>query len=302
MCTSSSSSRPHYLLDYRYLFSANAYTRITLATAGDVLLQTLKDGAWMGRTLYLCSILCIVLLVLLARRLKAHPLLTTLLLWAFGYAAFLAYHNNLQPRYYLVVAVPLTLLVPATIEQLILPRLATSNLRGPLAVASAIFLAAIAVKQGRQTLGYVRHPEYTLLTAARNVQQVIAIHQRQDPTHNSLVLSISGSDLSLMTGLHSIDDDFGTLELVDRVRKYMPGWYVAWNEIDDDKMDALTPFFHIERVASFPAMDDPDRNLLIVYKLEDAIHTPPQNHHRKPPPRALKTRVGQQPSTNQLEH
>ena len=44
--------RPHYLLDYRYLFSANAYTQITLATAGTVLHDTLTDGTWMGAPIY----------------------------------------------------------------------------------------------------------------------------------------------------------------------------------------------------------------------------------------------------------
>ena len=105
-----------------------------------------------------------------------------------------------------------------------------------------------------------------------------------------------------MTGIRSICDDFGTLELADRVKKYKPGWYVAWNQIDDDKMDALTPYYHIERVAAFPAMDDPDRNLLIVYRLDESVETPVVKRKRKGPPRALVTKVGQQPSTNQLEH
>ena len=72
-----------------------------------------------------------------------------------------------------------------------------------------------------------------------------------DSTHPHLVLSISGSDITLMTGVPSIDDDFGTMELAERVRTYRPGWYAAWNELDDDKMDALTPLYHIERVRAF---------------------------------------------------
>ena len=111
--------RPHYLLDYRYLFSANGYTRITLATAGTVLVKTFKDGMWMGRSLFFCAMACSLLAVAQVRHLREHPLIPALLLWAGGYAAFLAYHNNLQPRYYLVVAVPLTLLVPVTLEQLL---------------------------------------------------------------------------------------------------------------------------------------------------------------------------------------
>ena len=294
--------RPHYLLDYRYLFSANGYTRITLSTAATVLATTLTDGVWIGLVLYTCAIGCVIVTLILVKRLRSHPLIPALLLWAIGYEAFLAYHNNLQPRYYLVVAVPLTLLVPLTIEQLVLPLFSGQRVRETVALATLVALGAIAVRESVKTLSYVQHPEYTLVHAAREVQQVVDSHERQDPRHNPLVLSISGSDLSLITGLRSICDDFGTLELVDKVRRYKPGWYVAWNQIDDDKMDALTPYYHIERVAAFPAMDDPDRNLLIVYRLDDSLETPPTRRHRKPTPKALVTKVGQQPSTNQLEH
>jgi hypothetical protein len=116
------------------------------------------------------------------------------------------------------------------------------------------------------------------------------------------VLSISGSDLSLMTGLPSICDDFGTLELSDRVRQYQPGWYVAWNQVDDDKMDALTPLYRLKRVASFPAMDDPERNLLILYRLDPATTPPPRRHRPKPVPKLLQTSFGEQPSPMQLKH
>jgi hypothetical protein len=294
--------RPHYLLDYRYLFSANAYTGITPQTAGSVLLKTFEDGAWMGRALYVCAVACVGVAVIAMKRLREHPLIPALLLWALGYEAFLAYHNNLQPRYYLVIGVPLTLLVPVTLEQIVLPAIRSARWRRGAAMAAAMGLGAIAVGEGVQTVSYVRHPQYTLLHAADEVRDVITAHEKEDPTHNPLVLSISGSDLSLMTGLHSICDDFGTLELAERVKQYRPGWYVAWNQVDDDKMDALTSYYHMERVAAFPAMDDPDRNLLIVYRLDDALHRPLSGRQRKPTPKRLRTKMGQQPSTSQLQH
>ena len=291
-----------YLLDYRYLFSANAYTKITLATAVEVLVSTFKDGAWMGSTVYAAAVMCLLLAAVFWRRLRDSPLIVALILWAVGYAAFLAYHDNLQPRYYLVIAVPLTLLVPVFLEQMVLPMMRRPAARQAMMVAAGLLIAAIAIPDAHTMIHYARHPEYTLLHAARGVEEYIAADQRRDPKHNPLVLSISGSDLSLMTGLRSICDDFGTLELEDRVKVYRPGWYAAWNEIDDDKMDALAPLYRLERVAEFPAMDDPDRNLLILYRLEDADTTTAKRGRRKPVPKRLKTKVGQQPSTSQLEH
>ncbi len=296
----------HYLKDYRYLFSANGYTGITRATFFSVIADTLADGMWMGRVLYpaaLAAAVCVGLMgAVRPRFLRAHPLLPTLVLWAVGYAFFLAYHDNLQPRYYLVIAVPLTLLVPATLEQLALPAFSRPWLRRGLMAAATALLLAIVIPDGRRTIAYTRHPEYTLLQAAQALDAYVTDDRRTDPTHNRLLLSISGSDISLMTGLPSICDDFGTLELTERVARYRPGWYAAWNDVEDDKMEAMAPLFRLERVAAFPAMDDPDRNLLILYKLIPATEPAPPARKPKPTPRRLRTRIGQQPSVEQLEH
>ena len=115
------------------------------------------------------------------------------------------------------------------------------------------------------------------------------------------MLSISGSDLSLMTGLPSICDDFGTMELPERVATYQPGWFITWNEVEDDKMDALAPFYHLERVAAFPAMDDPERNLLILYRLDRATPKAAPHRQRKATPHLLQMKLRQVPSTPQLE-
>jgi 4-amino-4-deoxy-L-arabinose transferase-like glycosyltransferase len=287
--------RPHYLEDYRYLFSANAYTGIELEPFHTVILNTVEDGVWMGYVLYFAFFAVLALALFWRPRLFSNPLFTALLLWTGGYFAFLAYHNNLQPRYYLVVAVPITALVAIGIDQF---REAEGRVRWfARGLATAIVLG-IVVPDAVGQIKFALHPEYTFRAAAEGIKKIVLA----DPTHSHLVLSISGSDLTLMTGLPSIDDDFGTLDLDKRVQQYRPGWYAAWNELDDDKMDALSPLYNAVRVAAFPSMDDPDRNLLILYRLDPKEPTQPARHKRKPTPKPLKTKLGQQPSTNQLVH
>ena len=289
--------RPHFLTDYRYLFSANGYTGITSENFREVILNTVRDGMWLGNVLFPLALVMVVVALLRWRLLLKNPLLVSLILWAAGYMVFLAYHNNLQPRYYLVVAVPLTLLAPLVLDAIWRK---TEGLAGRASVVAMVgVLLTIVVSDARKTLGFVRSPEYTFLRAAEGIRAII----KAEPGHNPLVLSISGSDLSLMTGVPSICDDFGTMELEQRVATYRPGWYVSWNQVDDDKMDALTPTYHLERVAAFPAMDDPDRNLLILYRLDpaDGRHGS-HGRKRKPTPQLLRTRLGQQPSVSQLEH
>jgi hypothetical protein len=293
--------RPYFLSDFQYLFSANGYTGITPGTAFSVLSATVADGLWIGQILYPLAILAAASAFLIRPRLLRNPLIPALLLWAAGYAAFLAYHNNLQPRYYLVIAVPLTLLVPLVFEAVwtSAPNLPLTPLRRLGTASIVAVLAVITFTDARQTLHFVRTPEYTFTSAAAHIRTIIAA----DPSHNPLILSISGSNLSLMTGLPSICDDFGTMDLAMRVRAYHPGWYVTWNQVDDDKMEALAPLYHLHRVAAFPAMDDPDRNLLILYRLDPAAPgTPPRRHHHRNIPRLLQTSFGQQPSVDQLEH
>jgi hypothetical protein len=291
--------RPHFLLDFRYLFDANQYTSITAATAISVLGETLTDGLWIGKILYPLALFAAVA-ALGSGRLRRNPLVISLLLWALGYAAFLAWHDNLQPRYYLVIAVPLTLLVPVVFAKL----WEGSRRRAPkifyraATAITAVALALLIATDARHTLQYVHKPEYTFTAAADQIKKIISA----DHTHSPLVLSISGSNLSLMTGLPSICDDFGTLDLAFRVSTYHPGWYVAWNHVEDDKMEALAPMYHLSRVAAFPAMDDPERNLLILYRLDPISPAPPPPHrHRKPTaPHLLQTSFPQ-PGSTQLE-
>ncbi|HXC96989.1 MAG TPA: hypothetical protein VNU92_14905 [Edaphobacter sp.] len=293
--------RPRFLPDYRYLFDANSYTGITPSNLVSVLGDTLADGLWMGKIFYPLSLFAVVCVVLLRPRLLRSPLVPALILWAGGYAAFLAYHNNLQPRYYLVVAVPLTLLVPVVFSSFWtssrLVRTSVQLFLNRLTVASILaVLAMLTITDARQILHYVRNPEYAFSNASGQIREIIAA----DPTHNPLILSISGSQLSLMTGLPSICDDFGTMDLPVRVQAYHPGWYVTWNQVEDDKMDALTPLYRLRRVASFPAFDDPERNLLILYRLDPMTPAVPPSHRHKPP-RLLRTSFGQ-PNRQQLEH
>lgn len=290
--------RPHYLADYQYLFSANAYTGIELEPVATVILNTITDGAWMGILIYVTFFAVIALTFFWRPRLLSNPLFPSLMLWIGGYFAFLAYHNNLQPRYYLVVAVPITVVVAMGIDTF--RQQHDRKMTALAGVIAAVLVLAIAVPDAVQQIGYVRHPTYQFEAAAQGIKRIVLA----DKTHSHLILSISGSDLTLMTGLPSIDDDFGTLDLDVRVKEYRPGWYASWNDVEDDKADALTPMYQMQRVAAFPAYDDPDRNLLILYRLDPAGETQhkPLYRARRHIPKPLLTKIGQQPSDNQLQH
>lgn len=262
--------RPRFLEDYRYLFDANDYTGFQTEPLAGVVFHTVGYGTWMGTALYLLFFTLLVFLLVRRPHFFHKPLPPALLLWVAGYFLFLGYHNNPQSRYYLLLALPVTLLVALALEELHHPPApsASRNLRKILLrnsfVAAAVF--AVVVPDILEEVGFLRHPTYTFLGAAQEMARTV----RADRTQSPLLLSVSGSDLTLMTGLPSINTEFGTLDLDQRVRLYKPGWYVTWNEIDDEDMAAIAPFYQPMLVASYPAMDDPDRNLLLLYRLDPA--------------------------------
>ena len=306
--------RPRYLIDYRYLFSANAYTGITLATFWTVLRDALLAGSWIGGALFTLALAAVVSSVvkLFRQRMCGNPMVVALLLWIFGYGAFLTYHANLQPRYYLVLAIPLTMLTAMEFDAVLAGGLAESGGHARrrvfrlTAVVSGAALVFAAVSGAWRTISYVRHPEYTWVSAANQISDAVQREAAAHPDHSRLVMSISGSDLALMTGLPSICDDFGTMTLPERVAKYRPGWFATWNDVEDDKMEALAPWFRLVRVATIPAFDDPDRNVLILYRL-DPLNSPgrpgrPGRRRFLSVPKRLRTKVGEQPSPVQLKH
>jgi hypothetical protein len=309
--------RPRYLLDYQYLFSANSYTGFKLDSLGSLLYKTVLGGVWLGGALFALALVAILGTVVgpFTKGLRTVPVQVTMLLWVVGYGAFLAYHANLQPRYYLVLAVPLTVLAVVVFEPLLVsalrPRLPTDNGMDVLLVRLAAGVAGGAlvfagVSAARQMVGFVMHPEYSWVSAAARIHEAVEREAAVHPEHSKLVLSISGSNLSLMTGLRSICDDFGTMSLPDRVVTYKPGWFATWNEVEDDKMEALAPMYRLERVLAVPAFDDPDRNLLILYRL-DALDSPGpmiKDGRRLATGvrKSVRTKIGQQPSETQLKH
>ena len=130
---------------------------------------------------------------------------------------------------------------------------------------AALLVAALVavVVNGAWTFEYAAHPEYTLLDAARQLTRYIDQH----PNGNRMLVSISGDEITLMTHLPTLCDDFGMQDLPTKLATYEPGWWATWNDIDPGTLEDLHVHHSLEQVASFHAMDDPDRNVLVLFKL-----------------------------------
>jgi 4-amino-4-deoxy-L-arabinose transferase-like glycosyltransferase len=191
------------------------------------------------------------------------PLFSGSVLAAAGYIAFMAYQNHPQPRYYVVVAFFSFFIVVRIAAQLLYQESATQQRARQAGLVILALVLLTTVVNGVWMLKYVFHPQYTWVTAAENLTRYIDQH----PNGNRQLVSISGDEITLITHLPSLCDDFGTLDLPDKLAQYQPGWFATWNDLDPGTLEDLHVHYSLEQVASFPAFDDPDRNVLVLFKL-----------------------------------
>jgi 4-amino-4-deoxy-L-arabinose transferase-like glycosyltransferase len=260
--------RPRFLADYHYLFDANKWEPpTTIGGRIAAFWYALQGTLWIDKTLCLLAALLLVLALVWLRRLWANPLFVASLLAAAGYIFFIGWHNNMQPRYYQIVAFPLIFIVCIGTACLL-------DQRRWMGVAAMALIALSIGLNLRMIAHFIRHTDHTFVMAAKRLTRYIDQH----PSGNRLLLSISGANITLVTHLPSICDDFGTYDLPYRIHTYQPGWYAAWNEIDPGTLEDLHTQYSLQRVARFHAFDDEDRNVLILYKLTPL---PPDKQHYK---------------------
>jgi 4-amino-4-deoxy-L-arabinose transferase-like glycosyltransferase len=252
--------------DYKYLFFVNKYVKPREFYWPVVSLWwSFHGGLWVDHLLIplagLVTAGAIVAGAMLARRSKLllDPVFGASVWAVTGYILFMTYQDHPQPRYFAVVAFFSFFVVAMGAEALLA---GTGRVRRLGWAVIALALAAAGIN-GVQTLNYAAYPEYTFVNAARQLTQYMDEH----PNGKRLLVSISGDQITLVTHLPTLCDDFGTQELVSKLAAYQPGWYAAWNDLDPGTLEDLHSRYSLEQVASFSAFDDPERNLLVLFKL-----------------------------------
>lgn len=252
-------------VDYRYLFYINTYPKPrNLYWPFLSLWWSVHGGLWVDHILIpLAGFM--VLGALLAwhkwgRDLFLDPAFGASMFAVAGYILFMTWQDHPQPRYFAVVAVFCFFLVAKGAAAL----LTQEGIPRQLGWATLVLAASAVIVNGAWTLSYAAHPEYTFVSAARELTQYIDQH----PNGNRLLVSISGDEITLATHLPTLCDDFGTEELPEKLARYQPGWYASWNDLDPGTLGDLHTHYSLEQVASFPAFDDPERNVLVLFKLQ----------------------------------
>ncbi len=249
-----------YGADYQYFFDVNAMPDIAWAQTLATLRDLFENGIWLDRVLYPVGLAILVLTVAWKRKLWANPLFAASWMVLAAVAVFIfKRQDDYAPRYVLVALAPLIWIVALTLGELMANARKTALLL-LIAVAGAATANAVMIGQ------FLTHRDYDLHNAAVSIQGIVRSHPEQKP----LLLGVSGPQIGLMTGIASINDYYGTEDGAEKIQRYQPGWYLAWNGIDPDNQ-ALLAGYSLEKMASYPAFDDDDRTTLILYRMTPKV-------------------------------
>jgi hypothetical protein len=285
---------PHHLEDFRLLFSINQ-DRIHLSIFPQEALGVLLSGRWINPILFPAALLALLWSITSARNLLRIPLFGSAIVAAVGYLTFIAYHTNLQPRYYLVVTPAVIIVLVLTVATLWQQQSKVAAAVCTLAlIITGIFMAA-------RTLHVVAHPEYSFASAADDIARKI----RSQPNASPILLSNSGDDITLFTGIPALTLEYSTHGIDPVIDRFHPGWLAIWSGSGDAShpvqsgreypwLARVAERYRLAEVAHYTVFDDPARNHLFLYRLsplragatesvtqpnaENA--TPPQDHIR----------------------
>lgn len=259
-----------HLPDYTYLFYINTYPKPVGAIWPLISLWwSIHGGLWVDHILMPLSALLIVGALLAwkadsSRNLVRDPVFGASVLAIAGSILFMTLQNHPQPRYFAVVAFFCFLIVAQGAAWL----LSGDRRFRPSGWAVVILAISAVVVNSAWTVSYASHPEYTFVIAARELVRYIDEH----PNGKRLLVSVSGDEISLIAPVPVLCDDFGTPsaeypDLTIKVERYQPGWFASWNDLDPGTLADLHTHYLLEQVATFHAFDDPERNVLVLFKL-----------------------------------
>ena len=248
--------RSRYAPDYHYFFEVNALADVEWESTGSFLLLLLRHCFWIDRILYPAALVVLLVSLVWLRQLWKNPLFTSSWIAFVGDAIYiLRRQDDYAPRYFLVMLVPLILVLVLTLQEL--------NVRHRrLAAFLAATLVVAIVLDTRQILGFLSHRQYQFYDAAKSIRAIV----NADPAAHRLLLGSSGGQLALMIGIPAINDGYSSQDLSQKVLAYQPGWYVGWNELDQDIVDSLSAF-RLDEVASYPVFDRDQRDRLKLYRM-----------------------------------
>jgi len=244
----------HYAVDAQFILGMNLLWQLEHALPR--LARFFFRGTWIDPVLFPLALLCAIAALARLRFLWRDTLFVTAVLWETGYAAFIVFHYDGPPRYFVPLIVPTIWLALIFLEALWQQQKRWAQALAALVVASAVGNIAC-------TLDYLAHPRYTFFQTCASIRRTV----EADASVPHLLIGRGAEEISLVSGgLPAIDSD-GAMPLAEKIATYHVGWLVQWSRYTPQRMRAAQQQFELVRQAEYPVFSPEKMAVLRLYKI-----------------------------------
>lgn len=224
------------------------------------LLRFFFRGTWIDPVLFPLALVAVIAALTRLKFLWRDTLFIAAFLWEAGYAAFIAFHYDGPPRYFVTLIVPTIWLALIFLEWL------WHEKRG--VAMAAIVCVAGSVLWNLAMIGvYVAHPRYNLADASMGIKRVIDAENLANPARNKLLIGRGAQEISLLSGgLQAMDSD-GAMPLAQKLDVYHPGWFMDWAKRSPARRETVAGHRRMEERAAFPDLDRFRHDGIVLYQL-----------------------------------
>jgi hypothetical protein len=213
------------------------------------LLRFFFRGTWIDPVLFPLALAAIVAAAWRLRSFWHDTLFVTAFLWEAGYAAFIAFHYDGPPRYFVTLIAPTIWLAIIFLEWMW-----QRNKRVALAVSACV---AASVLWNVASIGdYLMHPRYSLVDASVAIKRVIVAEHKANPAQPELLIGRGADEISLLSGGVAAIDSDGAMPLAEKLDVYHPGWFMDFTGGPPTlRMETVAAHRRLVERAAYPDLD-----------------------------------------------
>ena len=251
--------RLHYAPDATIILSLRPWWQLEHSPVR--LLRFFFRGTWIDPVLFPLALAAIVAVAWRLRSFWHDTLFVTGCLWEAGYAAFIAFHYDGPPRYFVTLIVPTIWLA-----MMFLQWMGQANKRIALAVSACV---AASVLWNIASIGdYLMHPRYSLVDASVAIKQVIVAEHKKNPAQSEVLMGRGADEISLLSGGMATIDSDGAMPLAEKLDVDHPGWFMDFTGgLPTLRMKTVAAHRRLVERAAFPELDRYRKAGIVLYQI-----------------------------------
>jgi hypothetical protein len=217
-------------------------------------------GTWIDPVLFPLALAAFVSAATRLRFLWRNPLFMIAFLWETGYAAFIVYHYDGPPRYFVTMIVPTIWLA-----LIFLQWMWSTNKR--VAAVATICVAASVVWNVASIANYLLHPQYTLVDASLRIKRLIVAEHASGAAANELLIGRGANEISLLSGGIPAMDSDGAMPLAQKLDVYHPDWFMNWTNAPTARLNTVASERTLVQRGDFRALDPFDGAGILLFQI-----------------------------------